>query len=108
MQMFVIINNIRIMINADVNAKNWSTKEYGNPSYCEYKSDKLRDVGEYLNYANCKCRKRLIDRLVEECSKNFDEKELHSNQLIYNGTSNDYKKVCNFCSVYIVLIFFVT
>ena len=26
MQAFVIINNLRIMINADVNAKNWLTK----------------------------------------------------------------------------------
>ena len=35
------------------------------------------DVGEYLGYKNYKCRKRLIDKLVEECSKNIDEKELH-------------------------------
>ena len=30
------------------------------------------DVGEYLHYGNCKCRKRLI----EECSENIDENEL--------------------------------
>ena len=28
MQVFVIINNVGIMINADANAKNWLTKEY--------------------------------------------------------------------------------
>ena len=28
MQVFVIINNVRIKINADVNVKNWLTKEY--------------------------------------------------------------------------------
>ena len=25
------------------------------------------DVGEYLDYENCKCRKRLVDKSVEEC-----------------------------------------
>ena len=28
MQVFVIINKVGIMMNADVNAKNWLTKEY--------------------------------------------------------------------------------
>ena len=37
---------------------------------------------EYLDYANCKCRKRLLDKLVEECSENIDEKKLHSNEMI--------------------------
>ena len=30
------------------------------------------DVGECLDYSNCKCRK-LIDKLVEECSEIIDE-----------------------------------
>ena len=33
-----------------------------NPSIFESECDKSFDVGEYLNYANCKCRKRLIDK----------------------------------------------
>ena len=57
------------------------------------------DVGEYLDHENCKCRKRLLDKLVEECSKNIDE-----NNVIYNGTLNDYGKICNSCTVYIVLL----
>ena len=28
MQVFVTVNKVRIKINADVNVKNWSTKEY--------------------------------------------------------------------------------
>ena len=44
-----------------------------NSSYCECESDILCDVGEYLDYSNCKCRKRLIDKLVEECSEIIDE-----------------------------------
>ena len=39
-----------------------------NPSNCECESDKSCDVGKYLDYANCKCRKGLIDNLVEECN----------------------------------------
>ena len=58
-----------------------------NPSTCECEWDKSWDVGGYLNYANCKCRKRPIDKLVEECSENIDEKEIHLNELIYNATS---------------------
>ena len=109
MQVFVIINNVGIMINADVNANNWLTKEcviknfFRNPSNCECKCDKSCDVGAYLDYANCKCRKRLIHKLVEECSENIDDRKLHSNEI------NHYEKICSSRSVYIVLlvIFFI-
>ena len=65
-----------------------------NPSNCECECDKLCDVGGYLDYKNFKCRKKLVDKLVEECSENIDE-----NEMIYN----DYGNVCNSCTVYIVL-----
>ena len=52
-----------------------------NLSNCECECDKLCDVGEYLDYKNCKCRKRLFDNLVEECSENID-----GNQMLYNET----------------------
>ena len=44
-----------------------------NPSNCECKCDKSSDVGEYLDYENCKCRKKLVDKLVEECTENIEE-----------------------------------
>ena len=31
------------------------------------------NVGEYLDYENCKCGKRLIDKLTGECAENIDE-----------------------------------
>ena len=68
------------------------------PSNCECECDKSCDVGEYLDYINCKCRERLIDKLGEECSENIDEKRFHSNE------TNDYEKICSFYSVYIVLL----
>ena len=69
-----------------------------NPSNCECEYDKSCDVGKYLDCENCKCRTRLTDKLVEECSEN---------ELIYNNTLNDHKKVCNSCersscTIYIV------
>ena len=69
-----------------------------NPSICDCECDKLCDVGEYLNYKNCKSRKKLVDKLVEECSENID-----GNEKIYSGTLNDYEKVCNSCTICIVL-----
>ena len=55
-----------------------------NSSNCECECDKSCDVGEYLRYKHCKCRKKLVDNLVEECSENIDEKKLHPNKMIYN------------------------
>ena len=69
-----------------------------NPSICDCECDKLCGVGEYLDYENCNCRKNLVDELVEECGENIDE-----NEIIYNGIVNDYEKVCNSCTIYIVL-----
>ena len=54
-----------------------------NPSNCECEFDKSCDIGEYIDYKNCKCRKRIIDKLVEECSENID-----GNGILYNETLN--------------------
>ena len=40
---------------------------------CDCECDK--DVGECLDYGNCKCRKKLVDKLVEECSENIEGKK---------------------------------
>ena len=86
-----------------------------NPSNCEFECEKSCDVRAYLDYKTCKCRKRLIDKLVEKCSENID-----GNEMLYNETLdlislntiplNVYKKVCNSCTIYIVLfaVFFIT
>ena len=39
------------------------------PTIYEYECAKSCNVREYLDYENCRCRKRLIDYLVEECSE---------------------------------------
>ena len=70
-----------------------------NPSNCESKCDESCDIGEYLDYENCKCRKRLIDKLADECDENMDEEvEIVS----------ESKNKCRSCILYIVVfsIFF--
>ena len=71
-----------------------------NPSNCECECDKSCDFGEYLDYENCKCRKRLVDKLIEECNENIEETSL----IKINST----KCKSNSCILYIVLfsIFF--
>ena len=52
-----------------------------NPSNCECECD----VGEYLDYKNCKCRKKLVDKLVEECTENIDEVKIAGITLFEHG-----------------------
>ena len=47
-----------------------------NPSNCECQCDKVCNIGEYLDYENCKCRKKLIDKLFEECTETNNEVKL--------------------------------
>ena len=44
-----------------------------NPSNCECECDKSCDIGEYLDYSNCKCRKKLIDPIIEKCTENIEQ-----------------------------------
>ena len=32
---------------------------------CECECDKSCDIGEYVDYDNCKCRNKLVDKLIE-------------------------------------------
>ena len=49
---------------------------FWNPSNCECGYDKACDAGEYLDYANCKCRTKWVQKLVEECTENIDDVKL--------------------------------
>ena len=69
-----------------------------NLSNCECECDKSCDVGEYLDYENCKCRKKLVDKLADKCDENIDEVKIVS----------ESKNKCNSCILCIPLfsIFF--
>ena len=76
----------------------WDEVFIWDPSNCDCNCDKSCDVGEYLDCKKFKCRNKFVDKLVEEYSESIDE-----NELIYNGTLNDYKNVCNSCAIYFIL-----
>ena len=74
-------------------------KEYvWNPCNCECKCDKSCNIGEYLDDSNCKCRKKLVDPLVEECTENINE-----TKLIKVIVENKNKDSCRSYVVYKVL-----
>ena len=54
----------------------WDKGFIWNPSNCEWECDKSCNTGEYLDYSNYKCRKKILDPLVEECTENIDETKL--------------------------------
>ena len=56
-----------------------------------------------MDYKNCKCRNKLVDKLSEECSENIDGNEMLYNETLNTIPSNDYKKLCGSCTLYIVL-----
>ena len=105
MQVFIIINNAGTKINAGVNAKELTDKgacDKGfiwNPSNCKCECDKSCDIGEYLDYKNCKCRKKLVDKLVEECIEKVDK------TIITKITENKCKSSCTIYVVIIIIAF---
>ena len=70
-----------------------------NSSNCECECDKCCDIGEYLGYSNCKCRKRLVDKLIEECTGNVKEEKITEIALCENKNKHKYSS----CTVHIVL-----
>ena len=83
-------------INAGVNGKNWLI---WNRSNWEWECDKWCDIGEYLDYENCKCRKKVVDKVVEECTETDNEVKLAKITLCEN--ENEYK--LSSCTLYIML-----
>ena len=43
-----------------------------NPSACSCECDRYCETGQYLDYKNCICRKKIIDDLIEQCTSIVD------------------------------------
>ena len=71
-----------------------------NPNNCKCECDKACDIGEYLDYEDCKCRKKLADKLVDECTETIEEVKFAKISLAEN--ENNCK--CSSCTMYIVLM----
>ena len=75
-----------------------------NPSNCKCECYKSCDFSEYLHYKNCKCKKRLVDKLVErssaeECTESIEETRL----VEITSAKNENKHKYSSCTLYIVL-----
>lgn len=80
-----------------------------NPRTCECECGKSCVAGKYLDHINCKCRKILIDRLVEVCEEDQMVKDLVIDHG-FNPTKTDSlcindKSYQRFCVAYIILLF---
>ena len=104
MQVFVIITNVGIKINAGVNVKNWlinvvAIKDlFGILEIVNVNVINHLILENIYIKKNLKCRKKLVDKLVEEGTQSIDK-----NEMIHNDTLNDNKNICGSDTVYIVL-----
>ena len=73
-----------------------------NPSNCVCECDKTCDIGEYLDYEICKCRKKLVDQIVDECTETIEEVK-SAKITLENENENKYSS----CKVYIVFMIIV-
>ena len=76
-----------------------------NPSNCECECDRLCYIGGYLDYSNRKCRKKLVYKLVDQCTENVKEEKI--TEITLYEIKNKHK--CSSCTLYLVLfsIFFI-
>ena len=70
-----------------------------NSSNCQCECDKVCDVGEYLDYENCQCTKKLVAPLLEECTETVEKVKLVKITFVENENSYKYSS----CTVYTVL-----
>ena len=71
-----------------------------NPSNCQCEYKKTCDIGKYLEYENCKCRKKLVDQIIDDYTETIEEVKLAKITLAENERKNKYSS----CTVYIALM----
>ena len=75
-----------------------------NPSNCECECNKSCNIGEYLDYSNCKCRKKLVDKLVDECTETIEEVKLAEITPFENKNNYEYNS-CRVCIILMIVVF---
>ena len=83
------------------NKQRWNKNKCG----CECKELIDKGICEYLDYGNCKCRKKSVDKLIDECTETIEEVKL-ANLTIFENENNYKYSSCKRSSwrVYIVLM----
>ena len=66
-----------------------------NPHTCSSECDRYCETGQYLDYKNCACRKKIIDDLIEQCTSILD-RDMKNNTL---SKKNDE----SFSNTYLIL-----
>ena len=66
-----------------------------NSSNCECECDKNYDIGEYLDYEKCECKKKISDKLIDECTETIEETKLVN--ITFTENENNYE--CGSCIV---------
>ena len=69
-----------------------------NSSKCKCECEKSCDVSEDLENENCKCRKKSVDKLDEECTETVKEVKLAE----MTSTEDENIHQCGSCTVYFV------
>ena len=76
-----------------------------NPSNCVCECDKNCGFSEYLDYENCKCRKKLVDKLIDQCAETIEEVKLAKiTPIELHSAENENENKYSSCKVYIVLM----
>ena len=75
-----------------------------NSNSCECECDKSCGIGKYLEYENCKCRKKLIDKLVEECTETNNEVRLVKITLAENENKHKRSSCTLFSIVFTIKV----
>ena len=85
-------NKCRCKCKEDLVSKLACDKGYmWNRSTCSCECDRYCETGQYLDYKNCVCRKKIIDDLIEQCTSTVKwvhfnlllEKYLRGNQQVF-------------------------
>ena len=76
-----------------------------NPNNCKCECDKSCNNSQYLDYLDCKCKKKIIDLIVEKLSMSieYDDDKTKIVNITDNKTKIVNKTVENSCKVYIIL-----
>ena len=81
-----------------------------NPGTCACECDKYCEVGQYLDYSGCVCRKKLIDDLIEQCTsvvdmeiKNGTDLVCSVSQKVVNISSDSASRSSSSSNIYLFL-----
>ena len=76
-----------------------------NPSTCSCECGKYCETGQYLDYKNCVCRKKIVDELIEQCTTIIDV-EIKNNTAKVNNKESFNVYIISFVVILILSFLF--